>query len=59
MKKTRKLTHIFIFFYYCLVFSTGMTGYVESLTDQSYKNQILVLIYPLIGKYGVPKLTKD
>jgi carbamoyl-phosphate synthase small subunit len=36
-----------------------MTGYVESLTDQSYKNQILVLIYPLIGKYGVPKLTKD
>ena len=35
-----------------------MTGYVESLTDPSYKNQILVLTYPLIGNYGVPKLTK-
>jgi carbamoyl-phosphate synthase small subunit len=36
-----------------------MTGYVESLTDPSYKNQILVLTYPLIGNYGVPKQTKD
>jgi len=27
--------------------------------DPSYKNQILVLTYPLIGNYGVPKLTKD
>ncbi len=31
-----------------------MVGYVESLTDPSYKMQILVLTYPLIGNYGVP-----
>jgi len=31
-----------------------MTGDVESLSDPSYKNQILVLTYPLIGNYGVP-----
>lgn len=37
-----------------VVFSTGMTGYTESLTDPSYKGQILVLTYPLIGNYGVP-----
>jgi carbamoyl-phosphate synthase small subunit len=30
-----------------------MTGYVESLTDPSYANQILVFTYPLIGNYGV------
>lgn len=36
-----------------------MTGYVESLTDPSYKSQILVLTYPLIGNYGVPADTKD
>lgn len=36
------------------VFSTGMTGYPESLTDPSYKGQILILTYPLIGNYGVP-----
>ena len=36
------------------VFQTGMTGYVESLTDPSYLGQILVLTYPLIGNYGVP-----
>lgn len=41
------------------VFSTGMTGYVESLTDPSYKCQLLVLTYPLIGNYGVPSCTKD
>jgi len=38
-----------------VVFNTGMTGYVESLTDPSYKGQILVLTYPLIGNYGVPR----
>ena len=32
-----------------------MVGYAESLTDPSYKSQILVLTYPLIGNYGVPK----
>lgn len=37
-----------------VVFSTGMTGYVESLTDPSYAGQILTFTYPLIGNYGVP-----
>lgn len=37
-----------------VVFSTGMTGYPESLTDPSYKGQILILTYPTIGNYGVP-----
>ncbi|MDO8514058.1 MAG: glutamine-hydrolyzing carbamoyl-phosphate synthase small subunit [bacterium] len=37
-----------------VVFNTGMTGYVESLTDPSYAGQILVCTYPLIGNYGVP-----
>ena len=37
-----------------VVFNTGMTGYVESLTDPSYYGQILIQTYPLIGNYGVP-----
>lgn len=37
-----------------VVFNTGMTGYPESLTDPSYRGQILVSTYPLIGNYGVP-----
>jgi len=37
-----------------VVFNTGMVGYPESLTDPSYKGQILTLTYPLIGNYGVP-----
>ncbi len=37
-----------------VVFNTAMAGYVESLTDPSYRGQILVLTYPLIGNYGVP-----
>lgn len=36
-----------------IVFNTGMSGYVESLTDPSYSGQILVFTYPLIGNYGV------
>ena len=36
------------------VFQTGMVGYAESLTDPSYKDQILVLTYPLVGNYGIP-----
>ena len=36
-----------------VVFNTGMTGYQESITDQSYANQILVFTNPLIGNYGV------
>jgi carbamoyl-phosphate synthase small subunit len=38
-----------------VVFNTAMTGYPESITDPSYKGQILVLTYPLIGNYGVPE----
>lgn len=41
-----------------VVFSTGMTGYVESLTDPSFAGQILVCTYPLIGNYGVPSADK-
>lgn len=37
-----------------IVFSTGMMGYPESLTDPSFKGQILVLTYPLVGNYGIP-----
>jgi carbamoyl-phosphate synthase small subunit len=37
-----------------IVFSTGMVGYPESLTDPSYQGQILVMTYPIIGNYGVP-----
>lgn len=36
-----------------IVFSTAMTGYVESLTDPSFKGQILMSTYPLEGNYGV------
>ncbi|KAI8991979.1 hypothetical protein BDF20DRAFT_909680 [Mycotypha africana] len=39
------------------VFQTGMVGYPESLTDPSYRGQILVLTFPLIGNYGVPSRT--
>jgi len=41
-----------------VVFNTGMTGYVETLTDPSYKGQILVCTYPLQGNYGVPVAKK-
>ncbi len=37
-----------------VVFSTAMSGYVEALTDPSFRGQILVLTYPLAGNYGVP-----
>lgn len=37
-----------------LVFQTGMVGYPESLTDPSYRGQILVITYPMVGNYGVP-----
>ena len=36
-----------------VVFTTGMTGYQEAITDQSYAKQILVFTNPLIGNYGV------
>jgi carbamoyl-phosphate synthase small subunit len=38
-----------------VVFNTGMVGYPETLTDPSYRGQILTLTYPLVGNYGVPK----
>lgn len=37
-----------------LVFQTGMVGYPESVTDPSYRGQILVVTFPLVGNYGVP-----
>jgi carbamoyl-phosphate synthase small subunit len=42
-----------------VVFNTGMVGYPETLTDPSYRGQILVLTYPLIGNYGVPDYAEE
>jgi len=42
-----------------VVFNTAMTGYPESLTDPSYKGQLLVLTYPIVGNYGVPNQAAD
>jgi len=36
-----------------VVFNTGMSGYQEVLTDPSYKGQMLLMTYPLIGNYGI------
>ena len=36
-----------------LVFTTGMCGYIETLTDPSYYGQIVVQTFPLIGNYGI------
>ncbi len=36
-----------------LVFATGMTGYLETLTDPSYYGQIVLQTFPLIGNYGI------
>ncbi len=38
-----------------VVFATGMVGYPEALTDPSFRGQILVMTYPLVGNYGVPR----
>src|SRR5579872_2763793 len=38
-----------------VVFTTGMVGYPEAITDPSFAGQILVMTYPLIGNYGVPE----
>ena len=35
-----------------VVFNTGMSSYPESLTDPSYRGQILSMTYPMIGNYG-------
>jgi carbamoyl-phosphate synthase small subunit len=42
-----------------VVFNTGMVGYPETMTDPSYRGQILVCTYPLIGNYGVPPEVMD
>ena len=42
-----------------VVFNTGMVGYTETLTDPSYKGEILTLTYPLIGNYGIPGEEKE
>jgi len=42
-----------------LVFTTGMVGYPESLTDPSYRGQLLVMTYPIVGNYGVPEDGED
>ena len=36
-----------------LVFTTAMTGYLETLTDPSYYGQIVLQTFPLIGNYGI------
>ena len=36
-----------------LVFTTAMTGYLETLTDPSYYGQVVIQTFPLIGNYGV------
>lgn len=41
------------------VFTTSLVGYPESLSDPSYRGQILVFTQPLIGNYGVPSMARD
>lgn len=41
-----------------VVFTTGMVGYPEALTDPSYQGQIITLTTPMVGNYGVPDRTK-
>lgn len=38
-----------------VVFATGMVGYPESLTDPSFRGQILVFTYSIVGNYGIPE----
>ena len=42
-----------------MVFTTGMVGYSEAITDPSYFGQILVFTYPLVGNYGIPSLSES
>lgn len=42
-----------------VVFNTGMVGYPETMTDPSYRGQILVCTYPLIGNYGIPNNERE
>lgn len=41
------------------VFTTSLVGYPESLTDPSYRGQLLVFTQPLIGNYGIPSDVRD
>lgn len=42
-----------------LVFTTGMTGYIETLTDPSYYGQIVTQTFPLVGNYGIIKSDRE
>ena len=42
-----------------VVFTTGMTGYQEVVTDPSYRGQLVCMTYPLIGNYGVNRLDAE
>ncbi len=42
-----------------VVFNTAMNGYPESLTDPSYRGQIMAMTFPLVGNYGVPPTQTD
>lgn len=42
-----------------VVFTTGMTGYPQFLSDPSFRGQIVVSTYPLVGNYGVPDYAPD
>jgi len=42
-----------------VVFNTAMVGYPETFTDPSYRGQILVMTYPMIGNYGIPDEASD
>ncbi len=42
-----------------LVFNTSMSGYQEILTDPSYKGQVVLMTYPLIGNYGISEADSE
>lgn len=42
-----------------LVFNTSMTGYQKTLTDPSYKGQIIAMTYPLMGNYGISDIDNE
>ena len=42
-----------------VVFNTSMSGYQEAVTDPSYRGQIVVFTYPLVGNYGVSRAAQE
>lgn len=42
-----------------IIFHTGMTGYQEVITDPSYRGQMVIMTYPLIGNYGIAELDSE